>query len=588
MQAGDFYTSNIEKGKAELARLKKVVFQFAMFRLAVFFTMIGLSFLFWGSASIVALVIASGIALFLLFVSKFTDAKSQREYYKRYVSLNEKELRVLQGNLEGFKNGEHFIFENHYYNQDIDLFGDGSLFQHICRSETINGQELLANWLNSNNIENIENKQLIVQELASKNNWRQHYQVTASIINKEQQTEGMLDWIKSYQSFVPAIFKFLPFIFSAISILLMTIYFLNVLPGKYLLFWFLIGLAITGKFLKKVTALFNSASKLQETFRQYAELLAAIETEEFSSDSLKKQQEKIKTDGEKASTLLRNYTKAIDLLAQRNNLLLAMPFNGFLLWDLMSAYRVEKWLSDFKETVGHWFEVVEYFDAMNSMGNYAFNHSEAIYPTIADAKTNLTATQLGHPLLPKEKLVANNITIKPEEFFIVTGANMAGKSTFLRTVALNIVMANCGLPVQAKSFSYRPIRLISSMRTSDSLQNDESYFFSELKRLKFIVEEIKTADYFIILDEILKGTNSKDKAEGSKKFIEKLVRSNSTGIVATHDLSLCTLSETLPQVKNHYFDAEIFDDELFFDYTFKEGVCQNMNASFLLKKMEIV
>ena len=126
------------------------------------------------------------------------------------------------------------------------------------------------------------------------------------------------------------------------------------------------------------------------------------------------------------------------------------------------------------------------------------------------------------------------------------------------------------------------------MRTSDSLQNDESYFFSELKRLKFIVDEMKSDAYFIILDEILKGTNSKDKAEGSKKFVEKLVASNSTGLIATHDLSLCQLEETLPQIQNHYFDAEIVDDELYFDYTFKKGICKNMNASFLLKKMEIV
>ena len=149
-------------------------------------------------------------------------------------------------------------------------------------------------------------------------------------------------------------------------------------------------------------------------------------------------------------------------------------------------------------------------------------------------------------------------------------------------------MANCGLPVSAKEFFYRPIKLISSMRTSDSLQNDESYFFSELKRLKFIVDNIKTDEYLIILDEILKGTNSKDKAEGSKKFIEKLVNSKSTGIIATHDLSLCVLSDEFTEVKNHYFDAEIIDDELHFDYQFKDGVCQNMNASFLLKKMDIV
>lgn len=588
MQATEFYTSNVQKGKGELTRLKKVLFQFSMLRLVIFLAIIAFSYLFRNSIGTVALIITAGITLFLLFVSKFTDAKNQREYFKRYIKINQIELNVLQGDLSELKTGKQFIFDDHYYNQDIDLFDEGSLFQHICRSETTNGEQMLADWLNSNDIEEIENKQTIVQELSNKADWRQNYQIIASLVEKEKQSQGMLAWIKSYQTFVPSLFRILPYVFSALSIGLITVYFLDLLPGKYLLFWFILGLLITGKYVKKVTALFNSASTMQETFGQYARLLEAIETESFSCESLKEQQRKIQTEGVKASSLLRNYTKAIDLLSQRNNLLLAFPFNGFLLWDLMASYRVEKWLVDFRETVEHWFEVVEFFDALNSMGNYAYNNPEYIYPALSKDSSALNATKLGHPLLRKDKLVANDISIIDEEFFIITGANMAGKSTFLRTIALNIVMANCGLPVSAEKFTYKPIKLISSMRTSDSLQNDESYFFSELKRLKFIVDKIKSDDYFIILDEILKGTNSKDKAEGSKKFVEKLVSSKSTGIIATHDLSLCVLADELSEVKNHYFDAEIIDNELFFDYTFKKGICQNMNASFLLKKMEIV
>ncbi|MDR9458426.1 MAG: DNA mismatch repair protein MutS, partial [Salegentibacter sp.] len=234
------------------------------------------------------------------------------------------------------------------------------------------------------------------------------------------------------------------------------------------------------------------------------------------------------------------------------------------------------------------FEVIETIDALNSLGNFSFNHSNYVFPEINAEENGISAKALAHPLLDPEKRMANDFSINNEEFFIITGANMAGKSTFLRTVSLQILMSNIGLPVCAESCRYSPIKLITSMRTSDSLSDDESYFFSELKRLKFIVDEIKTDRYFIILDEILKGTNSSDKAIGSKKFIRKLVGSKSTGIIATHDLSLCEITAELPQVKNHYFDAEIVNDELFFDYKFKDGVCQNMNASFLLRKMEIV
>ena len=200
----------------------------------------------------------------------------------------------------------------------------------------------------------------------------------------------------------------------------------------------------------------------------------------------------------------------------------------------------------------------------------------------------MKSTNLGHPLLKVDKRIDNDFIINDSQFFIITGANMAGKSTFLRTVSLHIVMANVGLPVCAKSSQYFPVKLITSMRTNDSLSEESSYFFSELKRLRFIVDEIENDDYFIILDEILKGTNSTDKAIGSKKFVQKLVASNSTGIIATHDLSLCEIEKELNEVENYYFDAEIINDELNFDYQLKDGICKNMNASFLLKKMKIV
>ena len=174
-----------------------------------------------------------------------------------------------------------------------------------------------------------------------------------------------------------------------------------------------------------------------------------------------------------------------------------------------------------------------------------------------------------------------------EEFFIVTGANMAGKSTFLRTVSFYIVMANTGLPVCAVDSFYTPIKLITSMRTSDSLAENSSYFFAELTRLQFIIKHLEKDSYLVILDEILKGTNSVDKAAGSKKLIEKLVEMDVSGIIATHDLSLCEISDTLEEVKNYFFETEIKNNELHFDYFLKEGICKNMNASFLLKKMDI-
>jgi DNA mismatch repair ATPase MutS len=282
----------------------------------------------------------------------------------------------------------------------------------------------------------------------------------------------------------------------------------------------------------------------------------------------------------------------LDAFDQRNNMLVGIVANAFALRDLQLCYKIEAWIDTNQDQVAHWFDVIAFFDAQNSLGNFVFNHPDHCFPEIVSSKFVIDAQQLGHPLISKEKRVDNDFSIQGTNFFIITGANMAGKSTFLRTVSLSIMMANIGLPVCAKSFDYSPIKLITSMRTSDSLTDDESYFFSELKRLKMIIESVqlteKPGDYFIILDEILKGTNSTDKAIGSRKFVERLVKLGAMGIIATHDLSLCEISKDLSEVKNYYFDAEIIDNELHFDYTFKEGICKNMNASFLLKKMEII
>ena len=286
--------------------------------------------------------------------------------------------------------------------------------------------------------------------------------------------------------------------------------------------------------------------------------------------------------------MLNDLFRELGNLDQRNNAFFAILANGFILWDLRYAYRVEQWIMKNETHMEKWFEAVVEFDALNSMANYAFNHPAFTFPEIHSGNSVIKADELGHPLLPDNRRICNDIGINDGNFFIITGANMAGKSTFLRTVALSVVMSNMGMPVCARNYKYRPIKLISSMRTSDSLKDDESYFFSELKRLKYIVDQIQKDTYFIILDEILKGTNSKDKAEGSQQFVERLVASHSTGLIATHDLSLCAISQKFSEVKNYFFEAQIIKDELYFDYRFKSGVCQNMNASFLLKKMGIV
>lgn len=560
----------------------------SLLRLLVFLEIIFGIYYFFGNFKAIIPVLIIGIGVFIFLVSRHSDLRYKRDKFLELIRINETEKEVLNRNFHQLPTGKEFENPLHPYSQDIDLFGKASFFQYLNRTALAEGKNKLAFLLLENKIENIEEKQNAIKELAGKADWRQNFSALASLVKTEAKSKDILAWLKDYKNFVPAAMKWLPTLFSVLSMAVIAAYFFDFIGAMQILLWLIIGLGITGFYLKKVNLLSGGVSDLQDTFHQYYQLLAQIEDTEFSSEILKRKKEKIHSEKQKTSLILKEFSKAIDALDQRNNMMFGIIGNGFMLWDLRQSYKLEKWISAYGDEVGKWFEVIEFLDAYNSLGNFAFNHPGYVFPELNNSSHITETTSLAHPLLDPKKRISNDISIEKEQFFIITGANMAGKSTFLRTVSLQILMANIGLPVCATSCKYSPIKLITSMRTTDSLSDDESYFFSELKRLKFIVEAIKIDQYFIILDEILKGTNSTDKAIGSRKFIEKLMRSKSTGIIATHDLSLCEVSEELPQVKNYYFDAEIIDDVLNFDYKFKPGVCQNMNASFLLKKMEIV
>jgi len=584
----EFYTQEKLTLENEAKSLKNKSANLSVFRFAVFLVTCFLIYLTFGTYPDVFIIAFLGFLLFGFLVIKYLNLKKERNIIIEKIRINATEIKIIKGNSHHLESGEEFVNPTHFYSNDIDLFGIGSFFQFINRTVTKDGKSLLANTLTENKIEGIVEKQLVVKELSQKTKWRQHFNAIASLVTVKNTTGFIADWIGDYTSVLPSFLSVLTKVFSVVSVVLISLVAFGVVSFSYITIWFFLGLFITGRYLKKTSSLYSETDKVRETFKQYHELLNEIENEGFESKTLKEKQEIIKSEDKKASSIFKSFSKILDAFDQRNNILIAVVGNGLFLTEINNACSVEKWISSYKHTVEKWFEVVAFFDANNSLGNLVFNHPNYIFPEITSEKNVVFATNLGHPLLTSEKRVDNNFSIKKEEFFIVTGANMAGKSTFLRTVSLSIVMANCGLPVCAESFVYAPIKLITSMRTSDSLTEDESYFYSELKRLKFIVDEITTEDYFIILDEILKGTNSKDKAIGSKKFVEKLTKSKSTGIIATHDVSLCDLENEFSGIKNYYFDAEIINDELHFDYTFKKGICKNMNASFLLKKMEIV
>ena len=583
-----FYSKQIKLYGEELAAVKQQLFISSMLRLALFLLAIAGVYFFYGQTNMLIGMLVLVFVLFLYMVSRHTDLQYKRDKLKALIRINETELDIQKRKFQDLPDGSEFLDSSHDFSQDLDLFGRASFYQYSNRTCLQQGSEIYAKILTANNNKAIEKKQIAIKELAKLPEWRQNFSAIASLVKTETPYTKITKWMKEYLPFTSSKLKDLPWIFSFFSAVIILGYFLDWISGTILLTWFFLGLGFTGRYLKKISKLSADCARIQSTFQQYQALLFKLEEIEFASELLMEKRALIIQDEGTASQGMKRFSRLLNGLDQRNNFIIGVLGNAFMLRDIQICYAIEQWILKHGKKVESWFSAIAFFDAYNTMGNFSFNHPAYSFPEIHSGAVVLKASDASHPMLDPEKSVVNDFEIREADFFIVTGANMAGKSTFLRTVSLQIVMANAGLPVNATAVVYNPVKLITSMRTTDSLTDEESYFFSELKRLKFIVDKIEKERYFIVLDEILKGTNSTDKALGSRRFIDRLIASKSTGIIATHDLSLCQAAEDYDEVKNYYFDAEIENNELHFDYKFKKGICKNMNASFLLKKMGIV
>ncbi len=585
----EFYQKQVQLFQEKLRLIKRKLVLFALIRLSIFLgSVLGIYFTI-DAGSWPMFIFLISVVGFLYFVSKYEDLRQKKESLTYLININTSEIYRIEGRDVEANDGGEFNDGLHPFSSDVDLFGEGSFFQLIDRTELIEGKEKLANILQANDIENVVMRQELIKELAEIPEWRQAYKVSAHFVQTDVSRKSIVNWLNDYKSLVPKAIFAISSIFPFLTIGVLGLYFFNIIPALGILVWLFVRLLITGPFIKKINRLSIHVGQLKQAFLSYAKLIEFIENRAFISALGQEKKKNIQSDLKLASEILSEFSKYLSALDQRNNILFAVMGNGFLLWDCKQTYKIEKWIETHAHLVEKWFETVEFFDAFNSLGTYGFNYSQFTYPEIVqDTNVLIEADQLGHPMIEGSKRIDNDFKIDKTNYKIITGANMAGKSTFLRTVAVSIFSANIGLPICAKSYKYSPIKLITSMRNTDSLKDDSSYFFAELVRLKYIVNAIKNEPYFIILDEILKGTNSKDKEEGSKKFMIKLSQSSSSGIIATHDLGLCEIANEISTIQNHYFDAEIIADELNFDYLYKTGICKNMNASFLLKKMEIV
>lgn len=582
------YEANIDLWSSKIASSNSILKSYVLYRLVAFGAWIGIFFIPFISPFYFKILIGLPVfALFLWLVKKNRNLKIKRDFERKMKRLNELEINVLNKDYSSFEDGSEFMDPSHQYSHDMDVFGDRSFFQYINRTSSFKGKQRLADNLSDSMHSNreLEERQAAVEELSSEVDFRQEIHARISFCDEDRtDLKTIINWLELKSKFKiqnwQKILMGLVVVYSATLTVMLSLELIHPILFFAII---VIPMIVPGFILKTITEEYKTLQKAFKSISKFHEVFDALAHKKFDSKVLSVHQSNFL----KASQQLKELNKVVSQFDQRNNILVLFIMNIYFSWDLFSLRNLMAWKNENSNDLKNWFDSLADFEVISSLSNFRFNHQdESIYPELNSSGV-YEFTGVGHPFIPSGERVDNDYSLVKNQFSIITGANMAGKSTFLRTIGVNMILAFSGGPVLAKKANLQPIKMFTSMRTSDSLQSQKSYFYTELLRLNLIVNELeKGQGLFIILDEILKGTNSKDKAEGSFKFMEKILTYDSTGIVATHDLSLCEIESKYPnQIENLFFDVSIEKDDLNFDYLLRNGVCSNMNATFLMKKM---
>ncbi|MBN1768160.1 MAG: hypothetical protein JXR50_01330, partial [Prolixibacteraceae bacterium] len=585
------YRHYAELARQKARKLSKQLHLLSLLRLFSFVGMLLFFFLLWDKNIYVAVSISIALlVLFLFSVVRFQKTRLNKQYHEHLLTINLNEIDALDHRFSLFEPGKEFIDPSHINSYDLDLFGNDSVFQFLNRTVTVSGKQCLADMLRTpmTNIEAIENRQKYIAELSGDLEWRQAFLAKGMLYaGKTNELEIVESWAK--QSYNLKLFRF----FVPLKVFF---YLLSVFAILYWIFYGNVAFVLLSALLQTALWVLNKNTiqkayahfgKSVQMLTRYEKLLTHIENAGWKSNEgaalIKSLHDK-----HRAASEISGLRSIISTFDNRNNFLIGIVLNLLFLLDLNSTYRLIKWHRRNCDNYMRWAKAIALADAAVSLANFAFNHPDYAYPVLHNNEFSIQASELGHPLIRPEKCVRNDFSFEHQTgVMIVTGANMSGKSTFLRTLGVNMVLGAAGAPVCARDMKYKPVAVYSNMRTSDSLSDDESYFFAELKRIKAILDEISSGrELFVILDEILKGTNSVDKYKGSQKLIERLLQQKAKVIIATHDLKLTEMAGDYPElIINKCFEIEIINNEMLFDYRLRHGVTSVMNATFLMKKM---
>ena len=591
----EFYQQRATKTSQEIKQIKKKINLMSTVRLSVVLIAAFLVYLFWNDTPYIIGVVGVALVVMLVLVKKHAVLFQKRDFWVMSKQDTEHELASIDYDFSPYDGAKEHINPTHSFSLDIDLFGERSLFQSINRTTTPDGKNCLAAWFKHplTTSTDILARQAAIQELQVQDELRHQFRVTGLLspaTNKDMQE--LRSFVQEPYLFLSRkmFWKTLAWAYPLAWAAIITLVSVGILPPSSIIWCIVIMFGFAESKKKQIDRLQRSLEKKMKIISSLAELTRLIEGNEAKAPVLQTIQQQLQSGQKPVSTQIASLSSLLSNLDQRSGALGRLVLNTLLLWDIRYATKIEIWKEEHGKNLNRWMQAVGQYDALCSLATYATNHPGYLYPEPSETYFQLEAEGIGHPLMRRDVCVRNDINIDGCPFFmIITGANMAGKSTYLRTIGVNYLLATVGAPVCAKSFRFYPAQLVTSLRTSDSLSDNESYFFAELKRLKMIIDRLKQGEQmFIILDEILKGTNSVDKQKGSFALMRQLLAMNACGIIATHDLALGNLLQDFPEnIRNYRFEADIQNDELTFSYSLQPGVAENMNACFLMNKMGI-
>ena len=590
----DFYTNRIIELEIEKGKQNKRKSHLAWFRFFSVIAAFGAAWLLWPAGEPVAILgffVFTG--LFIYFRKKDINNNTAIENTTQLIAINKSELQILQYQFSHLPDGNKYQSPSHSYTTDLDIFGRSSLYQYINRTTSEQGNDMMAKWLTQPETPTvILQRQEAAKELTGKTHWRHQLQALGIADGITTNTEEKIkEWLSEKNKFIHQLFwKILRLVLPAISLTILGLYIFGFIGSNKFFPAAILMMILAFSISKKVIPAHLKLSKISQQLETLSNSIAWIEKTTFTSLYLQQIKKVFDHHPDKASHKIKGLTRILERLDLRLNFVVFIPLNTFLFWDLQQVFALENWKENNKQDIDNWFNSLADMETVSSISTLTFNHPSWSFPVISNEDAVFESENLGHPLIPFNKRVDNSFFTKGvNQLNLVTGSNMAGKSTFLRSIGINTVLAMMGAPVCAKKLTISPMKVMSSMRISDNLEESSSTFYAELKKLKEIIEAVnRNEKVFLLLDEILRGTNSADRHSGSKALIKQLIHHKAAGVLATHDLELAKLSDEYPgNIENYHFDVQVANDELYFDYKLKRGICQSMNASILMKKIGI-